>query len=288
MDRDRTIWRILGVIALVVGGCTGWSPGATEDTPIRVLANDAPALRSLAGRNVTVYGRVTGTAVSDSSGHHFLNFANREFSVICFAADLGNFPEGKPAEVYQGRDVEIAGRLERYRDKLQIRLRDPAQIKIVSATDAKPASPAAEPAPAGVKPVPSSGPPQVELKKIGPVKWLSPAGLTYQGRDPEGRTRVEHVLRHARDIPDRDGSHGVFDGGPDVVFGVIDEAWRNIEKKKIRPAIEGDRSLYTVPMGRRVGYLGGRAGAARGHPPLTRVFLVIETGTTNVITAFPR
>jgi hypothetical protein len=128
----------------------------------------------------------------------------------------------------------------------------------------------------------------VELKKIGPDAWISPAGLKYQGRDPEGRTRVDHVLRHARDIPDRDGSHGVFDGGPNAVFGVIDEAWRNVEKTKLRPTLEGDRSLYTVPMGRRVGYLGGSAGASRGHPPLTRIFLVIETGTKNVVTAFPR
>jgi hypothetical protein len=265
---------LLLVIAGVVGPWAGCSPAASDDLPIRVLAQDVPALRTLAGRSVTVCGRVTGTAVSDSSGHHFLNFDNREFSVICFATDLGNFATGKPAELYKGRDVEITGVLERYREKLQIRLRDPAQIKIVAATAAKPPA--------------SAGPPKVELKKIGSETWLSPAGLRYQGRDPDGRTRVDHVLRHARDIPDRDGSHGVFDGGPDAVFGVIDEAWRNVEKKKVRPTIEGDRSLYTVPMGRRVGYLGGRAGASRGRPPLTNIFLVIETGTKNVITAFPR
>ncbi len=288
MNRERTVWRMLLVIAGIVGPWAGCSPAASDDLPIRVLAQDVPALRTLAGRSVTVCGRVTGTAVSDSSGHHFLNFDNREFSVICFAADLGNFTAGKPAESYKAREIEITGVLERYRDKLQIRLRDPAQIKIVSATDAKPAAPAAKPASAGAQPVPASGSSAVELKKIGPDTWLSPAGLKYQGRDPDGRTRVEHVLRHARDIPDRDGSHGVYDGGPDAIFGVIDEAWRNIEKKKIRPTVEGDRSLYTVPMGRRVGYLGGRTGAARGHPPLSRMFLVIETETKNVITAFPR
>jgi hypothetical protein len=73
-----------------------------------------------------------------------------------------------------------------------------------------------------------------------------------------------------------------------VVFGVIDEAWRKVEQQKVRPTIEGDRSLYTVPMGRRVGYLGGRAGASRGHPPLKSIFLVVETGTKNVVTAFPK
>ena len=265
---------MLVVVTWLAGGAGDLARAANDEAPGRVSVKEVLTLRDLVGREVAVFGRVTATGVSESSGHHFLNFDNRDFSVICFASDVGNFTTGKPAELYKGRDVEITGVLERYREKLQIRLRDPAQIKIVAA--------------AAAKPPPAAGSPKVELKKIGSETWLSPAGLRYQGRDPDGRTRVDHVLRHARDIPDRDGSHGVFDGGPDAVFGVIDEAWRNVEKKKVRPTIEGDRSLYTVPMGRRVGYLGGRAGASRGRPPLTNIFLVIETGTKNVITAFPR
>ena len=128
----------------------------------------------------------------------------------------------------------------------------------------------------------------VELKKIGTDVWLSPAGLRYEGRDPDGRTRVEHVLRHARDIPGRAGPHGVFDGGPDRVFGVIDEAWRRAQRDRIRPEVERDRSVYSIPMGRRIGFLGGQTGARSGHPPLSKVFLVIETRTKSVITAFPR
>ena len=266
---------MLVILACLVGSWAGLASAAGDEAPQRISAKDALTLRTLVGRQVTVFGRVTGTNVSDRSGHHFLNFENPELSVICFASDLDRFASSKPAEQYRSRDIEITGLLERYRDKLQIRLREPTQIKIFESPPAKPSE-----LPAGQQ--------GVKLKRIGPETWLSPAGLKYQGRDPDGRTRVDHVLRHARDIPDRDGSHGVFDGGPDAVFGVIDEAWRNVEKTKLRPAIEGDRSLYTVPMGRRVGYLGGRAGASRGHPPLTKIFLVIETGTKNVITAFPR
>jgi hypothetical protein len=275
---------MLVIIACLVGLGAWVTSAVGAETPQRVSAKDTLTLRTLVGRQVTVFGRVTATNVSDRSGHHFLNFENPELSVICFASDLGGFTPGKPAERYRGQNIEITGVLERYRDKLQIRLRDPSQIKIVEMAPANP-----DPVkPVPVKPAPSPGTPPVELKKVGPDTWLSPAGLKYQGRDPDGRTRVDHVLRHARDIPDRDGSHGVFDGGPDAVFGVIDEAWRNVEKTKLRPTIEGDRSLYTVPMGRRIGYLGGRAGASRGHPPLSKIFLVIETGTKNVITAFPR
>jgi hypothetical protein len=69
---------------------------------------------------------------------------------------------------------------------------------------------------------------------------------------------------------------------------MIDEAWQRAERTRIKPQIERDRSLYLIPMGRRIGYLGGQTGARQGHPPLSRVFLVIETRTKNVITAFPR
>ena len=71
-------------------------------------------------------------------------------------------------------------------------------------------------------------------------------------------------------------------------FAVIDEAWRLAKQRKLRPTREGSRSSYTVRLGRRVGYLGGRTGAARGNPPLDRVFIVFETGTQNIITAFPK
>ncbi|MCA9072423.1 MAG: hypothetical protein KDA84_26040, partial [Planctomycetaceae bacterium] len=110
----------------------------------------------------------------------------------------------------------------------------------------------------------------------------------YVGRDPEGRTRKDHVLRHAKDVPDRDGPHGVFDGGDSVAFAWIDEAWKKIKADRIRPQTENGRETYTISMGRRVGFLGGRTGAERKHPPLTKIFLVFRQGTSEVITAFPK
>ncbi|MEZ5299294.1 MAG: hypothetical protein R3F11_01285 [Verrucomicrobiales bacterium] len=100
-------------------------------------------------------------------------------------------------------------------------------------------------------------------------------------------TRKEHVLRHAKNQPDRRGSHGVFDGGEEMAFQIIDEAWKKAQKSGIRPKSEGDSLAYTIPMGRRVGYLGGTAGRARGNPALTTVFIVLKKGTKDVITAFP-
>jgi hypothetical protein len=245
-----------------------------QDAPPRVKAANVVALGELVGQRVTVYGRVGSTATSRRSGAQFLNFESSEFSVVCLAADLPKFKAGQPADIFRGHEVEVTGTLERYQGKLQIKLTDPAQIKLADQ-------------PAGAE-GPRAGPKKVALKPVGRDEWVSPAGLHYRGRDPDGQTRVAHVLRHARDIPNREGSHGVFDGGEDAVFAAIDEAWELIQKKRLPPQVESGRHVYSVPLGRRIGYLGGRAGAARGHPPLQRLFLVLEADTPNVVTAFPR
>ena len=259
----RAAWCGLLTAACGLAACE-----AKEPAP-RVPANNTVTLRGLVGRDVTAWGKVESTSQSKNSGHQFLKLVGSELSIICLKQDLANFTAGKPADLFRSRHIEITGRLERYNGRLQIKLTQPAQIKIVA--------PAAA---GGLKPV--------ELKQLGADRWMSPGGLVYRGRDPEGRTRVEHVLRHARDLPDRDGPHGVFDGGEELAFAVIDQAWKIAQEKRLPARRERDRSSLLVPMGRRIGYLGGRTGSRQRHPPLSRVFIVYETGTKNIITAFPR
>lgn len=45
------------------------------------------------------------------------------------------------------------------------------------------------------------------------------------------------------------------------------------------------RSIYAVDMGRRIGFVGGQAGAAAGNPTASHVQLVLQGN--DVITAFP-
>ncbi len=241
---------------------------ATEQASDPISATNLHTLHENLGKQVTVRGRVASTGES-RSGHQFLNFADTELTAVCYPEHVTNFPDGKPSVRFREKTVELQGKVELYKHKLQIRLRDPSQIRII--TDASPEA--------------RKG---IPLKQIGRETWLSPAGLRYQGRDPAGLTRVEHVQRHIKDAPSRAGPHGVFDGGSAVAFAVIDAAWMTAQKRQLRPRREGDRSSYTVPMGRRIGYLGGRLGAARGNPPLTRVFIVFTTGTKDIITAFPK
>jgi hypothetical protein len=127
------------------------------------------------------------------------------------------------------------------------------------------------------------------LKQVGPGVWESSGGLRY-GADPNHGNRVQHVLRHSVDDPMRAGAngHGVFDAGRTGTLGVIDEAWQIAQRggSNVTVTTKGTRTVYNVDMGRRVGYTGGQAGAAAGHPAANNVCIVVE-GTNDLITAFP-
>ncbi len=124
------------------------------------------------------------------------------------------------------------------------------------------------------------------LRHLGADTWESAGGLRYVGRDPQGLTRISHVLRHATDDPTRP-KHGVFDVERKGVLEVVDEAWLRIQKQGIQGVTKGNRTSFTVDMGRRIGYSGGQAGVVAGKPALTRVQIIVEKGTANVITAYP-
>lgn len=259
------------------------APKAPDGTPVSSPADDAstPAadaiavtnvaeLRGRVGKAVTVHGRVSRTGKS-RSGINFLNFAGTELTIVCRAENVAKFEGGAPADTFDGVDVEVTGTLERYKGKLQITIAGPDQIRKLEAElpggDANAA---------------------IELKRLGDDHWLSPARLHYKGRDPAGLTRLQHVLRHSEDDPDRDGPHGVFDGGRDGALATIDEAWTITRKRGTRPRTDGGRSAYLVRMPRNVGYLGGSVGRQRQNPKLQSVLLVVEEGTSNLVTAYPK
>jgi hypothetical protein len=283
-------WLALGLIAISVAGLSTLSslaPGqqrsqdasSTTSKPktseaesangsAAIPANLIVKLRERVGKETVVTGHIERTSRS-KGGHHFLNFASSELTIVCFEEHARKFKDQPPAEAFKGKDVTVTGKIELYQGKLQIKLEDPAQIRIVKAG-------------------PRSTAKAIELKQLEPGVWVSPAGLRYAGRDPAGLTRVEHIRRHVKDQPDRAGPHGVFDGGDGVAFAIIDEAWQLAEQKGLTPQRDGQRSTYLVSLGRRIGFLGGEEGKQRGHPPLQRVFIVFETGTKNIITAYPR
>jgi hypothetical protein len=112
------------------------------------------------------------------------------------------------------------------------------------------------------------------------------SGLVFPG-SRNGETRLEHVMRHDDDQPNRSGMHGVFDGDETDLLEVVDEAYEMILNKspRVRAKKEGARTVYDVDMQRRIGFVGGRVGAERRHPAARKVRLVLEGN--KVITAYP-
>lgn len=124
------------------------------------------------------------------------------------------------------------------------------------------------------------------LREISPDRYLSPAGLQYTPGSAEGH-RLEHLRRHTEDQPTRPGSHGVFDGGMEGALKTIDLAYEKAKKNtQTTTKNEGSRTVYTVTMGGRVGYVGGRSGNQRRKPMARRVVLVLDGN--RVITAYPK
>jgi hypothetical protein len=124
------------------------------------------------------------------------------------------------------------------------------------------------------------------LEDIGGGVKQSPAGLQYAPEGAEGH-RLEHVLRHGQDQPQRSGRHGVFDGTRDEVLATIDEAYKIAKSgsSRCQSRREGKRTVHEVDMQQRIGYVGGQTGKRLGHPAATHIRLVLEDN--RVITAYP-
>lgn len=123
------------------------------------------------------------------------------------------------------------------------------------------------------------------LSDQGGDRFASPEGLLYVRGSQEGH-RLKHLERHTVDVPDRPGSHGVFDGGMEGALATIDKAYRKAKTGANTSRTEEDgRTIFTVDMGSRVGYVGGSEGRRRKNPMARRVRLVLEKN--RVITAYP-
>jgi hypothetical protein len=131
------------------------SQETSVETP-RVAASDTARLVSLEGKTVRVTGKITETGKS-GSGHNFLNFEDSAFVGFTPSADLANFSEGAPADLFKDKIVEITGPIEFYQDKPEIVLKSPDQIKIIDPsklakdTSSSEAEPEKAPAPVASK-----------------------------------------------------------------------------------------------------------------------------------------
>lgn len=124
------------------------------------------------------------------------------------------------------------------------------------------------------------------LRETGRDRYVSVEGLQYNPGSEEGH-RLKHLERHLKDMPDRPGKHGVFDGEMKDALKWIDDAYARGKRgaKGVRKTQEDNRTIYEAPFTQPIGYIGGRDGRRDGNPPAKRLRLVVEGN--KFITAFP-
>ena len=124
------------------------------------------------------------------------------------------------------------------------------------------------------------------LKEVGKNRFESPAGLIYKPGSEEGH-RLKHIERHLKDIPDRPGSHGVFDGSMVEFLIAIDDAVTRAKRKLKGTSMEedGEAMVYEASFDKPIGFLGGETGKRKKNPKVKKMRVVIQDDA--VITAFP-
>ena len=91
-------------------------------------------LKAKDGQRVTVYGETSGAGKS-SSGTNFVNFKEGEFYLVTFKTDLNLFPNGEPADLYDGKRIAVTGVMSIYRGKPQFKLTSPEQVRVLEADE---------------------------------------------------------------------------------------------------------------------------------------------------------
>ena len=126
-----------------------------------------------------------------------------------------------------------------------------------------------------------------QLKEVGRDRYQTPAGLLYT-MGPRGEHRIQHVMRHAKDQPNRP-AHGVFmgNGDQDTVLKIIDDAYELVKTKSHRAVHESSKGndKYDVDMQRKIGFEGGEKGQRSNNRALNKVRMILDGN--RVITAFP-
>lgn len=123
------------------------------------------------------------------------------------------------------------------------------------------------------------------LKDVGRGSYESTAGLLYTRGSAEGH-RLKHIERHLTDQPNRP-VHGVFDGDRAAMLAIVDEAYLKAKSggRGVKKETQDRRTVYTVDLGRKIGFVGGQVGSRKNKPKATKLKLILEGN--KVITAYP-
>jgi hypothetical protein len=134
---DASPPRFYFLASILIAFCAGPSARAQEETA-ETPAVDLPIFEAAAtgdlkakeGQKVTIYGATIDSGKSQS-GTNFVNFKDAEFYLIAFKSDLEPFKEGEPADLFDGKRIVVTGVISIYKDKPQIKLTSPDQVRLL-------------------------------------------------------------------------------------------------------------------------------------------------------------
>lgn len=104
---------------------------ASAQEKLYLAAAETAALVAKEGQRVVVHGETKGSGKS-AAGTNFVNFKDAEFFLVTFKSDLAQFPEGEPADAYEGKRIAVEGAVSIYQGKPQIKLSDPKQVTVLA------------------------------------------------------------------------------------------------------------------------------------------------------------
>lgn len=125
----------------------------------------------------------------------------------------------------------------------------------------------------GAKPASPGGGTYV-VKQYSSLDWKA---VVPKSGKYKGESREDHVRRHNVDDQSKD-LHGVF---KDDGVTTTNKAWNRAQDLGLSPNASGE---LVVPMGETVGTSGGRLGTGL---PLSSVRILVQPGTSNIITSMP-
>jgi hypothetical protein len=118
-------------------------PAKDKDAKDAIIeASDTEGLKAVVGETVTVHGKVSGSFLPKSGSVLLINFegANRNFTVAVPKAAMeavnAGF-SGDLAEAVKGKSLNVTGEVKLYKEKPEIEVTKPEQIKIEEETDKK-------------------------------------------------------------------------------------------------------------------------------------------------------
>ena len=121
--KSRLATYLILLLAILLGAC------ATPRVPHVISWR---AATEHVGKRMIVEGIVIATRRTERAV--FLNFSEnwqRDFTVVIFNRDFGKWPQADPETPYRQKKIRVRGKIERYRDRVEIVVARPDQIEII-------------------------------------------------------------------------------------------------------------------------------------------------------------